>query len=227
VTALPAALSTAPPVAPVQRLLDAHRETGETTVVVRGLKLWLPGLVFNPTLSKAATFFLDVPKCAPGDRVLDVFAGSGVHAALAARCGARAVAGDIDATACRTAQRNAALNGVAHSMSVVQSDTFAAFADGRFDVVIANPPLLDGYPRNALEQAVMSPGLYAARQLVHGLPRVLAPGGSAFVLASSTWWDAGFDPLFEASRSGLRAAVIATSHQPYEDYFAIRMERAG
>lgn len=79
----------------------------------------------------------------PGDRVLDVGAGSGVLAAAAAGLGAsRVVALEKDVAAAETARENLLSNGVAARCRVVRLEAtpgvLRLMAPPRFDVVVAN-----------------------------------------------------------------------------------------
>jgi ribosomal protein L11 methyltransferase len=72
----------------------------------------------------------------PGDRVLDVGAGSGILAIAACKLGAAGVlATDIDPVAVRVAAENARLNGVEDAVRV-ESDSVPA--NGAFDLILAN-----------------------------------------------------------------------------------------
>lgn len=73
--------------------------------------------------------------------VLDLCAGSGVLAIVAAQCGAgRVTAVDISRRATLATRLNARLNGVC--VRTVRGDLFAALCGERFDVIVSNPPYL-------------------------------------------------------------------------------------
>jgi ribosomal protein L11 methyltransferase len=76
-----------------------------------------------------------------GERVLDVGAGSGVLAIVAARLGAReVVALEADPVACETARENIERNGAAAQVRVVEAwaDAVSLAKLGHFDGVLAN-----------------------------------------------------------------------------------------
>jgi release factor glutamine methyltransferase len=89
----------------------------------------------------------------PTDRVLDMGTGSGVNAILAASTGATVVAVDINPYAVEAARRNAAANGVADRVDVRASDVFSD-VDGRFDLIVFDPPFRWFAPRDQFEMAM-------------------------------------------------------------------------
>ncbi len=94
------------------------------------------------------------------DRVLDMGTGSGVHAILAATTAHDVVAVDINPTALDAARFNAILNGVQDRIDVFESDLFQ-HVEGRFDLIIFDPPFRWFAPRDLLE-AAMTDENYAA-----------------------------------------------------------------
>jgi ribosomal protein L11 methyltransferase len=73
-----------------------------------------------------------------GLRVLDLGCGSGILSVAAAKLGAgEVVALDYDPVAVAVARENVALNGVAHVVTVSESNLFAA-TSGNFDLIVAN-----------------------------------------------------------------------------------------
>jgi release factor glutamine methyltransferase len=78
-----------------------------------------------------------------GCRILDLGTGTGAIALalLAAERKATALGTDISRGALDAAQRNAHINGVADRFATSQSDWFASL-DGRFDLIVSNPPYI-------------------------------------------------------------------------------------
>lgn len=98
----------------------------------------------------------------PGDRVLDVGAGSGILAIAAVLLGAdRALALEADPVSCAAARRNAALNGVEGRVRVEESEVTSGSLRGgrRWDGVVAN-----------IQAGIL-------RRLIPELAAALAPGG--------------------------------------------------
>lgn len=79
-----------------------------------------------------------------GERVLEIGAGLGLAAVLAARAGAAVVATDIVPGAIAAVRANAALNGVAVDARL--GDCYAPVAAERFDLVCTNAPQMPTPP---------------------------------------------------------------------------------
>jgi len=79
-----------------------------------------------------------------GERVLEIGAGLGLAAVLAARAGAVVVATDVVAGAVAAVRANAALNGVAVDARL--GDCYAPVTDERFDLVCTNAPQMPTPP---------------------------------------------------------------------------------
>ena len=77
------------------------------------------------------------------ERLLDLGTGSGciLVTLLAERMESRGVGLDISEVACLQASANAVLHGVEARAEILKSNWFAA-AEGRFDLIVANPPYL-------------------------------------------------------------------------------------
>jgi ribosomal protein L11 methyltransferase len=107
-----------------------------------------------------------------GLQVLDVGAGSGVLAIAAAKCGAEALAIEIDPRAAAIAEINARQNKVSQRMRVIAGDGARHIAGKQFDLVFANilmRPLIKLAPR--LVPAVAPGGTL----ILSGLLRTQAP----------------------------------------------------
>ena len=123
-----------------------------------------------------------------GSTVLDLGTGGGRLALEAARAGARVVATDRNPTAVRRLRTAARAGGL--SIEPVRTDLARGL--GRFDRVLANPPYLptrpaerdpDRWQNLALDGG--ADGARVTRRIVAALPRLLAPGGRAFLLVST------------------------------------------
>jgi release factor glutamine methyltransferase len=136
-----------------------------------------------------------------GARILDVGCGAGpggMVAALASQPAApELVLADINPQALVHARANAALAGL-ERVAFVQSDLYAQ-AQGRFDLIVANPPyLVDEAARTYRHGGGLLGGGLSERIVAEGLPR-LAPGGRLLLYTGAAMVD-GRDPLQEALR---------------------------
>ncbi len=133
---------------------------------------------------------------APFARVLDLGTGSGciLLSLLAERPGATGLGTDVSAAALAVAEANAARLGVSGRTAFREADWFDGIdvAEGRFDLIVANPPYIaldemaglapevrDWEPRAALTDG--GDGLSAYRAIAAGAGRHLAPGGRLLV----------------------------------------------
>jgi release factor glutamine methyltransferase len=116
---------------------------------VRALNVILPSIVVQ---GKRIVVFPDVYKpleneyacadyCRQGDKVLDLGCGSGVGAVFCAPKASELLAVDINPSAVKNTEENCRLNGV-KNVVVKQSDMFSS-VDGKFDLILANPPYLE------------------------------------------------------------------------------------
>ena len=116
-----------------------------------------------------------------GERVLELGAGLGLAAVLAARAGARVVATDILPEAVETIRANAALNGV--TIDARLGDCYAPVAGERFDLVASNPPQMPTPPARARHDAQAAAdnggldGWEVLDRIIAGAPAHLQPGG--------------------------------------------------
>ncbi len=122
-------------------------------------------------------------------RLLDLGTGSGcLLLAILSECGAtRGVGTDIHEAALGVARANAVRLGLADRAHFLQAD-WTAEIDGRFDMVVSNPPYIETAAIDTLEPEVAThdprraldggaDGLDAYRRIADGINDVLAPGG--------------------------------------------------
>jgi release factor glutamine methyltransferase len=116
-----------------------------------------------------------------GERVLEIGAGLGLAAVLAARAGATVVATDVVPGAIAAVRANAALNGVAVDARL--GDCYAPVAGEHFDLVCSNPPQMPTPPGADREDAQAAAdnggpdGWALLDRVIAGAPRHLTPRG--------------------------------------------------
>jgi release factor glutamine methyltransferase len=117
----------------------------------------------------------------PGEHVLELGAGLGLAAVLAAKAGAVVIATDIVPVAITAVRANAALNGVAVDARL--GDCYAPVAGERFDLVCSNPPQMPTPPGADREDAQAAAdnggvdGWALLDRIVAGAPEHLAARG--------------------------------------------------
>jgi SAM-dependent methyltransferase len=149
--------------------------------------------VFAPVRGEHVELTAEAVKRWPvaGKRALDVGTGTGVLALLLARGGAHVTATDLSPAAVACARENASRLGLADRIEVVEADLFP---EGRFDMVVCNPPWLPHEAVTPLDRAVYDPGGRFLASFLVGLAAHLAPGGEGWLILSDL-----------AERLGLRA----------------------
>jgi predicted glycoside hydrolase/deacetylase ChbG (UPF0249 family)/methylase of polypeptide subunit release factors len=110
---------------------DTERQICETATVLG--PLWVSAAHED----SRAFAELALSQLSPGQRALDVGTGTGIVAICLAKACRQVVATDISAAAVRNAVTNAKRNGV--MFPCYQSDLLAS-VDGRFDLIVFNPP---------------------------------------------------------------------------------------
>ena len=164
--------------------------------------------VFNPKVPRTGEFLascLDSSLVSAAAEVLDMGTGSGVCAVFAARYARRVVAVDINPAAVRCATLNVLMNQLEHKIEVRHGDLFAPVATERFDLILFNPPFVQGAPRDDRDRAWRATD--AVERFAAGLRGHLKPGAAALVLLS-TFGDA---PVFleEFRKQALDVVLLA------------------
>ncbi|MEG8178667.1 methyltransferase [Nocardia terpenica] len=119
----------------------------------------------------------------PVGSVLDLGTGCGIQAVHAAAYANTVTGTDVNRRALWLAEATAALNGL--DLELLAGSWFEPVAGRRFDQVVANPPFVVGPAR--VEHTYRDSGLAldgASELVISHAPQVLAPGGTAAMLAS-------------------------------------------
>lgn len=138
--------------------------------------------VFAPTRHEYLDLVMqaDLPKSCHS--AVDVGTGTGVLALLLAKRGIqRIVATDTNPSAILCATDNVARAGRQDNISVVDTDMLP---EGRFDLLVCNPPWLPGAASGPLEAAVYDPKHQMLRAFLAQAAQHLNPGGQAWLILS-------------------------------------------
>jgi release factor glutamine methyltransferase len=190
------------------RLVGKHRYDDFRMEWVQGMPFVVTPSVFNPKVPRTGEFLasqLDSRLVQRDWEVLDMGTGSGICAVFAARYAGHVVAVDINPAAVRCAGINALLNHLEHKIDVRHGDLFAPVSEERFDLILFNPPFVQGSPRDDRDRAWRSNDV--AQRFAAGLGAKLKPGGCALVLLS-TYGD-GRVFLDEFRRQHFEISVLA------------------
>lgn len=158
-----------------RNLADTRAMTDIAAIKQQARATWAAGDfdAVVPFIWDAGTAAADASRCGPGDRVLDIAAGSGNAAIQAAMRGATVVASDLTPELFEPGRRRAAENGV--ELEWVEADAEELpFETGSFDAAISTFGIMFA-PRQAVAAAELA--------------RVVKPGGR---IALCSWKPVGF-----------------------------------
>jgi release factor glutamine methyltransferase len=152
-----------------------------------------------------------------GERVLEIGAGLGLAAVLAARAGAAVVATDVVPGAVASVRANAALNGV--QIDARLGDCYEPVAGERFDLVCSNPPQMPTPPGADRDDAQAAAdnggpdGWALLDRIIAGAPAHLAPRGR---LVFTIFEFLGVKTaLAKVEAAGLAPSVVARETQAF------------
>ncbi len=196
------------------------------TLTLHGMHCVLTPEVFNPKLYFTTSFLLSSLRIGSEDRVLDMGTGSGVLAVAAARCAKTVVAIDINPAAVRCALLNADKNGVTDRMSVLLGDLFFPLGgNDRFDVILFNPPYLEGRIKRPFDHALYDPGKRVVRRFFEEAGGYLTASGYIQMVYSSI---AGpYEVLKLAAEAGFEHRVKAEKRVLLERFFVLELRKRG
>ena len=136
-----------------------------------------------PALTPNTRDFLDTLPDEPCEHFLDLCAGTGIAALVAAsgygRC---AWASDITARSAAFAEFNRRLNDLANVISL-QGDLYTPFGERSFDRIVAHPPYMPTPAQAHVFSDGGEDGEMITRRIIEGLPRYLRPGGRFYSTA--------------------------------------------
>ena len=184
----------------------------------------VPPQVFPPSGTLLSEAVLD--EVLPDDRVLDMGTGCGINAILAASISSDVTAVDINPRAVAAARYNAILNGVQDRVHIGESDVFDC-VDGRFDLIVFDPPFRWFAPRDPLEAAMTDEGYAALARFFEGATEHLSDGARILIDFGTSGDLAYLESLID--RHGYARETVGTRHvitREWEvDYLAFRLTR--
>jgi release factor glutamine methyltransferase len=152
-----------------------------------------------------------------GERVLEIGAGLGLAAVLAARAGASVVATDVVPAAVDVVRLNAALNGV--SVDARLGDCYAPVLGEDFDLVCSNPPQMPTPPGRERGDAAAAAdnggidGWEILDRIIAGAPAHLRPRGR--LLFTIFAFLGRKTALAKVEAAGLVPSVVASETQAF------------
>ena len=169
---------------------------------------------------KAGSLFfarhLDVKE---GEEVLDLGAGMGLTAVLAARVAKRVVATDIVPECVTLTVQNALLNGVGDRVEGRVGDVYAPVRGMTFDLILSNPPQMPTPPGRDREDWMAyadnggGDGWAVLDRVIRGAPEQLKPGGRViFSIFDFLGVQRGQNTLRTA---GLTPSIVAREVEPF------------
>jgi len=153
----------------------------------------------------------------PGERMLEIGAGLGLAAVLAAKAGADVVATDIFPEAVGVIRTNAILNGVVVDARL--GDCYAPVVGERFDVVCTNAPQMPTPPNRARRDAAAAAdnggadGWEILDRVIAGARQHLRPGGRLIITIFAFL---GLKTAFaKLEAAGLTPTIVASEAQSF------------
>lgn len=215
-------------------LIDAHDDQLTATVMLyptRGVYIASDRNLENPeqdvvypAIVPNTDLFLDHVPLVECDAFLDLCAGTGIAALIAAQKGARhAWAFDITARSTHFAEFNRRLNAIPN-VTASEGDLYDPAASQTFDRIVAHPPYLPVYRPHFVFDSGGQDGEQIVRRIVEGLPQYLRPGGRFYALTMGTDREQPFEQrvrgwLGEAAHDFDIAYVVRRTLSP-RDYTA-------
>lgn len=162
-------------------------------IPIEGNPLRPPDDFVYPAMIPNTQLFLDLIPPSPCAAFLDLCAGTGIAALVAARDGAaHAYSYDITERSTVFAEFNRRLNGIVN-VTASQGDLYEPAADLTFDRIVAHPPYVPVYRPNLIFDSGGQDGEQITRRIVEGLPRYLRPGGRFYGLTMGSDRDHPFE----------------------------------
>ncbi|MCL6002805.1 MAG: methyltransferase [Thermoplasmatales archaeon] len=164
-----------------------------------GRKFVIPKEVFPPPWMSKLLGKSVLEEVKVTDRVLDMGTGCGVNAILAASRSADVLGVDINPFAVENGKQNSKRNGVAGRIRFVQSDLFQN-VEGKFDLIIFDPPFRWFSPRDLREMAVSDENFKTMSAFFEQVRGYLNPAGRILIFYGDSGDMNFFRALIEKNR---------------------------
>lgn len=192
------------------KMIKSTAKKGTYRVEVNGVPIDVFPYVFPPQspFSESTHTVYDEFGNLDGQKVLDIGTGTGIQAIIAALAGANEVdAVDIYETAVRCARHNVELNALESKVKIYLSDLFNDLPDKKYDLIIANLPILDCEEKDIRFHSLFDPKFRYHEKLFQEAPRYLANSGR-IVLCHANLEDEGFEKIERVAKShGFRPTI--------------------
>lgn len=200
-----------------------------------------PDVVYPALVANAQRFLRFMPD-GPCESLLDVCAGSGAAAILAAKVFAKqAVATDIAERSVLFAEFNRRLNGLPN-VENIQGDLYAPAAGRQFDRIVVHPPYVPVLRPKYIYHDGGDDGEHIVRRAVTEMPEYLAPGGLFYLMAmvsdredepfeqrvrrwlgdSGSEMDVAVFPMHSLEPDDFASRAVLSNPTPLDDYRAFR-----
>lgn len=180
-----------------------------------------PADIVYPALIPNTDLFLELVQPGACDSFLDLCAGTGIAALLAASNNARhAYAYDITERSTVFADFNRRLNGL-ENVTASRGDLYEPAGKLTFDRIVAHPPYVPVYRPQFIFDSGGQDGEQIVRRIIEGLPRHLRPGGVFQSLTMGTDREQPFEQrvrewLGPAEKEFDVAFVVRKTLEPHE-----------
>lgn len=132
--------------------------------------------VFYP--GKDTILLINTIKTKSTDTILEAFAGSGAIAVFLAQNATKVMATDINSQAVKNIKQNICKYNLDNKIEALQTDIFPI--EGKFDVIVANPPYTDNDAKDAVEKSCWDKNHETVIKFFKSAKNYLSPNGKIY-----------------------------------------------
>jgi len=173
-------------------------KNGSYTVKAEGVDITVFPYVFPPSspFSESSHNVYDEFRNLKGKKVLDIGTGTGIQAIKSVLAGAKCVdAVDIYKPAVECAKYNARANRVSNKIRVFESDLFSNIPRNKYDLIIANLPIVDCQEEDIKLHSLIDPGFQYHKRLFEEASEYLTKDGRIVLCHADLQGEEDFDKL--------------------------------